>query len=90
MKTGSIIVLITVETRYVLAFYRLSELPTFFFTLSFLHQYLQNPVRLININVSIFSETALTDLLLYGKLSFDKILFSENTSEIIFGLLFLI
>ena len=34
---------------------------------------LLDDLNVININISNFSETALTDLLLYGKSSFDKI-----------------
>ena len=38
-----------------------------------IHEIVLDDLNVININISNFSETALTDLLLYGKSSFDKI-----------------
>ena len=75
MSTGSVTILKTFEPFLYLRF-KGSVNYSFLFTLSFLQQYhkiLLYDLNVADVNISKLSETALTDLLLYGEESFDKI-----------------
>ena len=75
MSTGSVTILKTFEPFLYLRS-KGSVNYLFLFTLSFLQQYhkiLLDDLNVADVNISKLSETALTDLLLYGEGSFDKI-----------------
>ena len=76
MNTGSTTILKAEETLCVLALWKLSQLLSSFcvvVTYNNICKTLLDDLRVINVNILKLSETALTDLLLYGKASFDKI-----------------
>ena len=75
MSTGSVTILKTFEPFLYLRS-KGSVNYSFLFTLSFLQQYhkiLLDDLNVADVNISKLSETALTNLLLYGEESFDKI-----------------